>query len=59
MTPRERLTRMRASFEKKRAILSEDYDFFATPRESIPPSRAAHRSAPQSSRRVPRRSEKP
>ena len=54
VTPQQRLTRMLTSFAKKRAVLAEDYDFFTTPRESTPPSKAARKSAPQSARQVPR-----
>ena len=36
MTPTQRLARMQRMFDKKRAILREDYEFFATPRGSIP-----------------------
>ena len=58
MTPEQRLARMRASFEKKRAILAEDYEHFTTPRESTPPSKAGRRSAEQSSPQGPTQSEK-
>jgi len=37
MTPQQRLTRMRASFEKRRAILAEDYEFFTQPRTVVKP----------------------
>jgi hypothetical protein len=37
MTPQQRLTRMRRMFDKKRAVLREDYDFFAGARVTIPP----------------------
>lgn len=30
MTPNKRLARMRRMFDKKRAILTEDYEFFGT-----------------------------
>ena len=56
MTPQQRLTRMRASFEKKRAILVEDYEHYATPRVSSPPSKAPRKSAEQSSPQGPKRS---
>ena len=58
MTPEQRLARMRASFEKSRAILVEDYEHFATPRESTPPSTVARKSAGPSSRPSPKQSEK-
>ena len=60
-TPHERLARMRKSFAKNKSVLTEDYNYFATPdanvkpRESIPRSKAAHkleeRSAPISPKR--------
>ena len=58
MTPQQRLARMRATFEKSRAILVEDYEHFATPRESSPPSTVARKSAGQSSRPAPKQSGK-
>ena len=58
MTPGQRLARMRASFEKKRAFLLSDYDFFATPRESIPPSKAGRKLAERSLQQYPKPNEK-
>jgi hypothetical protein len=61
MTPQERLARMRKSFDKDRSVLAEDYKFFTTPdapmpRESIPQSKAARKSAEQPVPKSPRRS---
>lgn len=36
-TPEQRLARMRASFDKKRAVLLQDYEFFCSPRVVIKP----------------------
>jgi hypothetical protein len=54
MTAQQRLARMRASFDKKRAILAEDYEHFATPRASTLPSKAPRKLAARSSRRGPK-----
>jgi hypothetical protein len=65
MTPNQRLVRMRKSFETNKSVLSEDYNYFtapdreATPRASIPQSKAARKSAEQSGRRSRERSETP
>lgn len=62
LTPHERLTRMRKSFEKNRSILTADYKYFtmpdvsAMPRESIPRNTAAHKSAEQSAPKSPKQS---
>ena len=37
MTHQQRLARMRDSFEKKRAILLQDYEFFCSPRAAVKP----------------------
>ena len=36
-TPRQRLDRMRKSFEKDRSVSAEDYHYFTTPGEPIMP----------------------
>jgi hypothetical protein len=62
ITPHERLARMRKSFEKNKSVLTTDYKYFispdaaAMPRESIPRSKAAHKSAEQSAPKSPKRS---
>jgi hypothetical protein len=59
-TPHERLARMRKSFEKNRSVLAEDYKYFTTPdapakqRASIPPSKAARKSAERSAPKSPK-----
>ena len=55
----QRLVRMRDSFEKDKSVLSEDYEYFATPRESTPRNKAARKSAAQSERQSLERSETP
>ncbi len=62
ITPHQRLARMRKSFEKDRSVLTSDYKYFitpdatATPRESIPRNKVAHKSAEQSVPKSPKRS---
>ena len=56
--PNQRLTRMRESFEKNKSVLADDYAYFTTPRESIHPNKAAHKSAERNERRSPEQSEK-
>jgi hypothetical protein len=62
ITPRERLVRMRKSFERNRSMLAEDYKYFTTPstpampRASIPPNKAARKSAEQPAPKSPKRS---
>lgn len=58
MTSQQRLARMRAFFDKESAILVEDYEHFARPRESTPPSKAGRKLVEQSSQQGPRPSEK-
>jgi hypothetical protein len=60
-TPHERLARMRKSFEKNKSVLTVDYKYFTTPdtakpRESIPRSKAAHKSVGRSAPKSPKRS---
>jgi hypothetical protein len=61
-TPEERLARMRKSFEKNKSMLTEDYKYFttpdapATPRESTPRNKVAHKSAERSVPKSPKRS---
>ena len=61
-TPYERLARMRKSFERNGSVLAADYKYFTTPdapakpRESIPRSKAAHKSAERSGPKSPKRS---
>ena len=43
MTPEQRLARMCASFDKKRAILAENYEHFATPRTVVKPREKRNR----------------
>lgn len=60
--PRERLARMRKSFEKNKSVLAEDYKYFTTtdapamPHASIPQSKAAHKSVERSAQKSPKRS---
>jgi hypothetical protein len=60
--PHERLVRMRKSFEKNKSVLTEDYKYFTTPdatamqRESIPQSKAVHKSAERSAPKSPKQS---
>jgi hypothetical protein len=62
MTPEQRLSRMRKSFERDKSVLTVDYKYFTTPdanvkpRASIPQSKAAHKSAEQSALKSPKRS---
>jgi hypothetical protein len=61
-TPQERLERMRKSFEKNKSMLTVDYKYFTTPgaltkpRESIPQSKAARKSAEPSAPKSPKQS---
>jgi len=46
-TPHQRLARMRASFEKNKSVLADDYAYFVTPampHVPSPQSTAEHRS---------------
>jgi hypothetical protein len=45
MTPQQRLARMRASFDKKCAILLLDYEFFCSPRAVVKPRTTRKRRA--------------
>lgn len=62
-TPHQRLERMRNSFEKNKSISSEDYEHFTTaeapamPHESIPPNKAARKSAGRSGQQSQEQSE--
>jgi hypothetical protein len=62
IAPIERLARMRDFFEKNKSVLTADYKFFITPdapakpRESIPRSKAARKSAERSAPKSPKRS---
>ena len=58
ITTNQRLARMRDSFERDKSMLADDYAYFATPRESIHPSKVERTSAEQSERRFPEQSEK-
>jgi hypothetical protein len=61
-TPHERLSRMRASFEKDRSVSADDYRYFATPdkptkpRASTPQSKAARKSEELSVLKSPKQS---
>jgi hypothetical protein len=62
MTPRQRLERMRNSFEKNKSLLAGDYKYFTSPemppmpRVSIPRNKAAHRSGERSAPKSPKQS---
>jgi len=61
-TPRDRLARMRKSFEKDKSVLTEDYKYFITPdalarpRASIPQNKAARKSVERSAPKSPKSS---
>lgn len=60
ITPQERLTRMRKSFEKDKSVLVQDYKYFISsvkPHVSIPLSKAARMSEGQSERQSREQSE--
>jgi len=63
ITPQQRLARMHKSFENDKSVLVDDYMYFTapnvatTPRGSIHPNTAAHRSAEQNERQSLERSE--
>jgi hypothetical protein len=60
IAPNQRLERMRKSFEKDKSVLTAYYKYFitpdalATPRESIPLNKAAHKSAERSAPKYPK-----
>lgn len=61
MTPKQRLARMQRSFDKKKAVLVEDYEFFsgvpaATPDAPKSRSRVGRKSATKPAKRGPKRS---
>jgi hypothetical protein len=62
MTPIQRLTRMRTSFERDKSVLTADYKYFTTPdastkpREPTPRNKAAHMSAARSAPKSPKQS---
>jgi hypothetical protein len=56
--PAHRLDRMRASFEKDRSVLADDYAYFTTPRGSIRRNKAARKLVEQSERQSLEQSEK-
>lgn len=62
LTPDERLTRMRKSFDRYKSVLAEDYKYFTTPdapakpRASIPRNKAARKSGERSAPKSPKQS---
>ena len=57
ITPNQRLERMRASFERDKSVLADDYAYFTMPRESIRQSKAGRKSAGRNERQSRERSE--
>jgi hypothetical protein len=57
--PSQRLERMRASFEKDKSVLADDYAYFTTPHESIRPNKAARKLAERSEQQSQELSETP
>jgi hypothetical protein len=61
VTPQERLTRMRRSFQKNKSVLTADYKYFTTPdapakpRASIPRNKVARKLAERSAPKSPKR----
>jgi hypothetical protein len=53
------MIRMRKSFEKDKSILSDDYAYFTTLRESIHRNTVEHRSAERNERQSLERNETP
>jgi hypothetical protein len=62
ISPHERLSRMRKSFEINRSVLIDDYKYFTTPdvpvkpRASTPRNKAAHKLAERPARKSPKQS---
>jgi hypothetical protein len=59
ITSLQRLERMRASFERDKSIIADDYAYFTTPRESIRPNKVERKSEERSVRQSLERSETP